>query len=105
MFPSSVGTPQDPNNIRARLRPIAKRAGFPASFHALRHFMVSVAASSGAAIAVIAKVVGHKRVATTVDLYAHLLDEDALAVSSAVSSAVTRAVRAETTRLDRRSGP
>jgi hypothetical protein len=65
--------------------------------------MVSVAASSGAPIAVIAKVVGHKRVATTSDLYAHLLDEDALLVSPAVSTAVNQAVSADLTRLDRRS--
>lgn len=91
VFPSSIGTPQDPNNVRSILRPTARRAGFPASFHALRHFMVSVAASSGTPIPVIAKLVGHKRVATTADLYAHLQNEDAVRVSYAVSSAVNSA--------------
>jgi integrase len=88
VFPSTIGTPIHPNNARTRFRPIAKRADFPASFHSLRHFMVSVAAASGESIVVVAKLIGHKRVSTTEDLYTHLFEGDALRVSSAVSSAV-----------------
>jgi len=88
VFPSTIGTPIHPNNARTRFRTVAKRADFPASFHALRHFMVSVAAARGESIVTVAKLIGHKRVSTTEDLYTHLFDEDALRVTSAVSNAV-----------------
>lgn len=103
-FPTVVGTPRCTNNARTRLRPLARQAGFPASFHALRHFMVSIAAASGVPIAVIAKIVGHKRVSTTQDLYSHLFESDARAASNAVSSAVNRAFAEEARRRNPTSG-
>lgn len=83
-FPTTVGTPMDARNLRKDLRPVAARAGFVGSFHQLRHFVASVSVGT-AGVEVTAKVLGHARVATTVDTYGHLVDSDAAAVSSAVS--------------------
>jgi integrase len=66
--------------------------------------MVSIAAASGVPIAVIAKIVGHKRVSTTQDLYSHLFESDARAASNAVSSAVNRAFAEEARRRNPTSG-
>jgi integrase len=92
VFPSSVGTPQDARNVRKILRPLTDAVGFPGSFHALRHFVASVALSS-VPLPVVSKVLGHKRAATTTDLYAHLLESDAGSVAVAVNVAVKAARR------------
>lgn len=87
VFPSTVGTPQDPNNVRKVLRPLAVRAGFPGSFHGLRHHFASLAVTDAPDVTV-AKILGHARTATTTDLYAHLRDGDARRIAVAVSVAV-----------------
>lgn len=84
VFPTSVGTMRDPRNVRKDLRPVAAAAGFAGSFHALRHFVASVALAETANETLTAKVLGHARRATTTDVYGHLLDEDALGVSAAL---------------------
>lgn len=90
VFPSSVGTVQDHRNVRPAFTPIARRAGFPGSFHALRHFTASVALSS-VPLPVVSKVLGHRHMATTTDTYHHLLESDAGKVTLAVSLAVKSA--------------
>lgn len=89
VFPSAVGTVWDPRNARKVLRPLTEAVGFPGSFHALRHYVATVAVST-VPVAVASKVLGHKRTATTTDLYAHLLDSDAGKVAVAVNLAVNR---------------
>lgn len=93
VFPSAVGTVWDPRNARKVLRPLAEGVGFPGSFHALRHYVATVAVST-VPLAVASKVLGHKRTATTTDLYAHLLESDAGLVAVAVSLAVNEGRKA-----------
>lgn len=84
VFPSAVGTPQDSRNLRKSLRKVAEKAGFKRSFHELRHMFATIA-SSEVSLVSLSKVLGHRRLATTSDLYAHLYDPDAVRVAAAVS--------------------
>lgn len=90
VFPSSVGTVWDINNLRHKFVPIAESAGFPGTFHSLRHFNATVALSS-VPLSVVSKTLGHRRASTTTDIYQHLLESDAGSVSLAVSLAVKTA--------------
>ncbi|HEY5135735.1 MAG TPA: hypothetical protein VIJ41_08085, partial [Candidatus Nanopelagicales bacterium] len=70
-------------------RPLAAGAGFPGSFHSLRHFYASVALSA-VPEASVSKVLGHAKRSTTTDVYGHLRESDASTVAVAVSVAVKR---------------
>jgi integrase len=83
VFPSSVGTPQDSRNLRRDFRTYAEASGFRHSFHELRHFFATVAASE-VTLESLSKVLGHKRRATTSDIYGHLYEPDARKVTNAV---------------------
>lgn len=85
VFPSVVGTPQDSRNLRKDLMLIADKAGYRHSFHELRHVFATIAASE-VSMASLSKVLGHRRMATTSDLYAHLYDPDAVKATEAVSN-------------------
>lgn len=87
VFPTSVGTPQDPHNVRRALKVHTAALGFPGSFHALRHWFASLAVTMAPDVTV-AKVLGHARTSTTTDLYAHLRQSDAARIAVAVSVAV-----------------
>lgn len=90
VFPTNVGTPQDARNLRKDLRVIAEKAGYRHSFHELRHVFATVAASE-VSMASLSKVLGHRRLSTTSDLYAHLYDPDAVKATRAISDALGRA--------------
>lgn len=87
VFPTNVGTPQDARNLRKGFRVIAKRAGYRHSFHELRHVFATIAASEVTETS-LAKVMGHRKVSTTTDLYAHLYEPDGRRVTKAVSDAL-----------------
>lgn len=87
VFPSSVGTPRDPHNLRRELKRHAAAVGFPGSFHALRHWYASMAVTLVPDVTV-SKLLGHARTSTTTDLYAHLRESDAARVAVAVTVAV-----------------
>jgi integrase len=89
VFPTSIGTAQDPHNVHRELKPRAMAAAFPGSFHALRHWFASVAVTLAPDVTV-AKVLGHAKVSTTTDTYAHLRGSDAERIAVAVSVAVKR---------------
>ena len=92
VFPTRVGTPQDSRNLRKDLKLIAEKAGYRHSFHELRHVFATIAASE-VSMASLSKVLGHKRMATTSDLYAHLYDPDAVKATAAVSNVFGRQPR------------
>jgi len=69
VFPSELGTVWDSRNARKRLRAFATT-------------VVAVLPSDAAA----AKVMGHRRKATTVDLYGHLRDVEFRSVTDAVAA-------------------
>ena len=93
-FPTSIGTPCDPHNVRRVLKPLALSAGFPGAFKGLRHWFASIATTMYPE-ATVAKVLGHARVSTTTDIYSHLRRSDAERIGVAVSVAVNRKITGE----------
>ncbi len=91
VFPSERGTVWDVRNARKIFGAAAARAGFPGSFHALRHAFASAAVAVLPSDAAVAKVLGHAKRATTTDLYAHLRAESSSAVAGAVVASLDAA--------------
>lgn len=84
VFPTSIGTPTDARNLRKELAVYAKESGYRHSFHELRHVFATIAASE-VNMSALSKVLGHRRLATTSDLYAHLYEPDATRAAAAVA--------------------
>ena len=56
------------------LKRLARRAGVrPFSIHKLRHYFATYALASGADLKLISEILGHTRIATTGDIYRHVL--------------------------------
>ena len=72
VFPTSIGTFKDHNNLQKLLRKAYPEWKF--TFHDLRHWFVSTGIEAGAADVQIARLVGHKSTRTTNDVYGHLLE-------------------------------
>jgi integrase len=86
VFPTSIGTFKNQNNVYKILR-----ISFPDwahTFHDLRHWFVSTGFQSGASAVQIARLVGHKDVRTTTDIYGHILDEGKDQIVNAVQQAL-----------------
>lgn len=93
VFPSSIGTVQDPHNVRSRFRVVAHECGFPGTPHSLRHWYTTTAMALKTPEAVVARILGHASVGTTRDVYTHLRHEDADKVARAAADRIA-AVRA-----------
>lgn len=89
VFPTSIGTVREPNNVRTDLRRVAP--WFPGSFHGLRHAFATAAVSVLPSDAAVAKVLGHRKRALTTDLYGHLRADDSRAVAEAVAAQLAAA--------------
>ncbi len=76
VFVKDDGSPMNPDNITAWLSDFAKRHGLPHIHpHAFRHTMASVLISQNMDIVTVSKRLGHAKVSTTSDIYAHVLEE------------------------------
>ena len=77
VFPSAVGTPISPENLRRRvLRPAAEEADAAwAGFHAFRHTFASIHIERGTNIVRLSRLLGHHKASFTLDVYAHMLDD------------------------------
>lgn len=76
VFPSQTGTPMKSDNLRKRsLGPDLERAGLPyVTLHELRHTFASIMLHEWRAPpAIVSKMMGHKSIAFTFDLYGHLI--------------------------------
>jgi integrase len=76
VFPSASGTPMNSDNLRKRhLAPALERAGLPyVTLHELRHTFASIMLHEWMAPpAVVSKMMGHRSIAFTFDLYGHLI--------------------------------
>lgn len=78
VFPNRSGKPLNQTSIRHRhLRPVLEEVGAPwASFHTLRHTCASMLFAAGRNPIQVAKWLGHRSSSVTLDVYAHLLDDD-----------------------------
>jgi integrase len=75
VFTTLVGTPLNRNNIFSRsFKPLLRREGLPdIRFHALRHSFATLMLSGGEYPKVVQEMMGHSRINTTLDFYAHVL--------------------------------
>jgi integrase len=75
VFTSTIGTPIDARNLIREYHDALQRAELPsARFHDLRHSAASILLAMGASLHEVKEALGHSRIATTSDVYAHLLD-------------------------------
>lgn len=76
VFPCTIGTPQDVSDVRKRFLAILTRAKLPViRLHDLRHSAASLMLAQGASAKEIQAMLGHTTISTTMDVYAHLMDE------------------------------
>jgi integrase len=75
VFPSSLGTPMNPDNlVKRNLRPLLERSGLPPlTFHELRHTFASLAFAAREHPGMVQKILGHSSIVQTMDTYSHLV--------------------------------
>jgi integrase len=78
VFPSTSGTPLNPDNVRYRvLVPAVERAGLSGiGFHAFRHTCASMLIERGLSPLRLQRWMGHHSAAYTLDTYGHLIDAE-----------------------------
>ncbi|MQA87719.1 MAG: tyrosine-type recombinase/integrase [Streptosporangiales bacterium] len=77
VFPSEVGTPMEPDNLRRSWGRVGTAAGLDrVRFHDLRHTCVTLLLNLGVPPQVVREIVGHSDIEVTMTIYAHAsLDE------------------------------
>lgn len=77
VFTTRLGTPLESRNVLRRLKEMAAGSGIARNvrLHDLRHTAASGLLAEGVDIAITSKLLRHSRLATTTDIYSHLLDE------------------------------
>jgi integrase len=74
VFPSTIGTENDPSNLLKKFRQLLKKAGLPKiRFHDLRHTSASLMLNNGVDVLVASRRLGHSKPSLTLDVYGHLL--------------------------------
>ncbi|MEW6770240.1 MAG: tyrosine-type recombinase/integrase [Bacillota bacterium] len=67
------GSPINPPSLGSFFRRKAREAGFPISFHDLRHVHASLLLKAGVRLKVVQERLGHSQITVTGDIYTHLL--------------------------------
>jgi len=76
IFPSKIGTPLNPSNLRLDFNRVVERSGVPrVRFHDLRHSAASLMLNNGIPVIVVSKILGHAKPSITLDIYGHLYNE------------------------------
>lgn len=74
VFTTRDGTPLDPGNVYKRFKKLLRAAGLPDQrFHDLRHCCATLLIAQGVPVRFVMDLLGHTQMATTTDLYAHVL--------------------------------
>lgn len=74
VFCTSVGSNLEPSNLRRHFRLILTKAKLPnVRFHDLRHTAATLMLSAGIALKVVSDILGHENIATTANIYQHVL--------------------------------
>lgn len=74
VFTTPRGTPLEPSNVLKRFKAILDGAGLPRQrFHDLRHCAASLMLAQGVPMRVVMDILGHTQMATTADLYSHVM--------------------------------
>ena len=91
VFTNTIGGPLEPSNVLKALKSRLAAAGLPAQrFHDLRHAAASLLLAQGVPARVVMDILGHSQIATTMDLYSHVMPaahEDAAALMDAILTA------------------
>ena len=75
VFVSERGTYLDPRNVYRWVVRVAKTAGLDGvTPHVMRHSAASLALSAGVPLLTVSRMLGHRDLATTSDIYSHVLD-------------------------------
>ncbi len=91
VFVRDNGSPMNPDNITAWLADFSKRHGLPHIHpHAFRHSMASILMANGMDIVSVSKRLGHAKVSTTSDIYAHVIEEADERASNCLEAAFLR---------------
>jgi integrase len=73
VFPTSIGTPINPNNLTRDYDRWVAQAGVPRiRIHDQRHTHASLMLQMGTDIKVVSERLGHAKASTTMDIYAHV---------------------------------
>ncbi len=76
IFPTAIGTPGDPSNLRKDFIKTLLLAGLPVlRFHDLRHTAASLMLNHGIPVIIVSRRLGHAKASITLDVYGHLLHE------------------------------
>ena len=74
VFPTSVGTPINPSNLRRDHKQLMDHADVKRlRFHDMRHTAACLMLNNDIAPIIVSKILGHSRPSTTMDIYGHLI--------------------------------
>ena len=90
IFPSTIGTPNDRDNLRKRFKAVLEEAGLPEiRFHDLRHTAAALMLNNGIPVIVVSRRLGHARPSITLDIYGHLIPQKQKEVASLMDELLT----------------
>lgn len=92
VFAQENGTPMHPDSLTDWLGKFSKRHGLPhINPHAFRHTMASILYFNGMDSITISKRLGHAKVSTTADIYAHIIQEADERAAECIGDVILRA--------------
>lgn len=95
LFPRWNGKPMNPGNVNLELTAFCDRHGLPhINPHLFRHSAASVLLSNGVDVLTVAGMLGHSDVSTTLDTYAHAIDEARHKTADCISETILHKNRA-----------
>ena len=90
VFTDEIGRPFSPDRYTKLFQNEARRLGLPAiGVHGLRHSLATTALADGIPVKVVADRLGHSSVATTLDRYSHVSEEQDRAAAIALAERIT----------------
>lgn len=95
VFTQDDGKPMNPGSITSWLSDFSKRHGLPhINPHAFRHTVASVLIANGLDIVTVSKQLGHTKVSTTDDYYAHIIEDEKSKASECIADVMLRRKKA-----------
>ncbi len=71
VFPSRIGTPYEPDNLRRSWEPVRRKFGLTHRFHDLRHTCITLLLDLGVPPHIVQQIAGHSDHGVTMKVYAH----------------------------------